>query len=245
MGRGSAPPSTTPTTDGIVAAVIQEGTRRGIDTRWLKDDVVALYQDLHRHPELSGQEHRTQRGVAEALAGTRADLHECAGTGLVAMLRNGPGPVVWLHFDTDALPLTEQTGLPYAGTERATLPDGQVVGVMHACGHDVHTAALVGCLRQLDRDRAGWRGTVVGSSSPPRRPAAVRWRCSTSWWPAPCPRRCAPTRCTPSTSPPPRSDGSCAGPASRRTRSTPSCSGSSRPRAPRAAAWPPNGMHRA
>jgi Metal-dependent amidase/aminoacylase/carboxypeptidase len=166
LGRGSAPPSTTPTTDGIVAAVIQEGTRRGIDTRWLKDDVVALYQDLHRHPELSGQEHRTQRGVAEALAGTRADLHECAGTGLVAMLRNGPGPVVWLHFDTDALPLTEQTGLPYAGTERATLPDGQVVGVMHACGHDVHTAALVGCLRQLDRDRAGWRGTVVGVFQP-------------------------------------------------------------------------------
>jgi amidohydrolase len=118
---------------------------------------LALYRDLHRHPELSGQEHRTQARITEALSGTGADVRPCGGTGLVAVLRNGPGPVVAMRADTDALPLTEDTGLPYASANP---------GVMHACGHDVHTASLVGAVQHLARDRSGWSGTLVGVFQP-------------------------------------------------------------------------------
>ena len=118
---------------------------------------LTLYRDLHRHPELSGQEHRTQARITEALSETGADVRPCGGTGLVAVLRNGPGPVVAMRADTDALPLTEDTGLPYASTNP---------GVMHACGHDVHTASLVGAVQRLARDRAGWSGTLVGIFQP-------------------------------------------------------------------------------
>jgi hippurate hydrolase len=121
------------------------------------DRALALYRDLHRHPELSGEEHRTRARVAEALATTGAELRPCGGTGLVAVLRNGPGPVVAMRADLDALPLTEDTGLPYAST---------TPGVMHACGHDVHTAALVGAVHHLARDRSRWSGTLVGIFQP-------------------------------------------------------------------------------
>jgi hippurate hydrolase len=121
------------------------------------EDALALYRDLHQHPELSGQEHRTQAQVAEALASTGAEVKTCGGTGLVAVLRNGPGPVVAMRADTDALPLTEDTGLPYASTN---------AGVMHACGHDVHTASLVGAMTELDLSRDSWSGTLVGIFQP-------------------------------------------------------------------------------
>jgi amidohydrolase len=120
-------------------------------------DALALYRDLHRHPELSGREHRTRARIAEALAATGAEVWPCGGTGLVAVLRNGPGPVVAMRADTDALPLTEDTGLPYAS---------ETPGVMHACGHDVHTASLVGALTHLDRARSTWTGTLVGIFQP-------------------------------------------------------------------------------
>lgn len=153
-------------TDMSVAMILARAAAQGIDPAPLLPDVVALYQDLHRHPELSGAEYRTQRAVAAALAGTGAEVHECADTGLVAVLRNGPGEVVWMRADTDALPLREATDLPYASEATAVLDGGEVVGVMHACGHDVHTAALVGALRYLDGAREGWRGTVVGVFQP-------------------------------------------------------------------------------
>jgi len=131
------------------------------------EESLALYRDLHEHPELSGQEHRTQRVVAEALAaGTTAEVRECGGTGLVAVLRNGGGPVVAMRADIDALPLLEDTGLPYASRATGTLPDGSTTPVMHACGHDVHTASLVGAMAQLDRERSTWSGTLVGVFQP-------------------------------------------------------------------------------
>ncbi|WP_435748114.1 amidohydrolase [Nocardioides sp. SYSU DS0663] len=120
-------------------------------------ECLALYRDLHQHPELSGEEHRTQAKIAEALAATDAEVSPCGGTGLVAVLRNGPGPIVAMRADTDALPLVEDTGLPYAST---------TPGVMHACGHDMHTASLVGALRHLDRDRGSWSGTLIGVFQP-------------------------------------------------------------------------------
>lgn len=127
---------------------------------------VDLYRDLHRHPELSMQEHRTQKVLGAALKCTSAAVRECAGTGLVAVLRNGPGPVIAMRADIDALPLAELTGLGYASQSVGTLPDGRQTPVMHACGHDVHASALVAALTQLDRRRDTWSGTLVAVFQP-------------------------------------------------------------------------------
>lgn len=106
--------------------------------------VEGFYVDLHKNPELSHAEHRTASGVAEWLTRTGYEVHKgVGGTGVVGVLRNGPGPTVMLRADMDALPLQEKTGLPYASTTRA-VDDGVEVPVMHACGHDAHTACLVG-----------------------------------------------------------------------------------------------------
>ena len=87
-------------------------------------------------------------------------------TGVVGVLRNGAGPVIGLRADMDALPVEEKTGLPYASTARGTDPDGHDVPVMHACGHDIHVAALLGAAEVLARLRAAWRGTVLAIFQP-------------------------------------------------------------------------------
>jgi len=148
------------------AAALARAAAGGVDVRPVLPAVTALYHHLHAHPELSGAEHATQQRVVEALAGTDVTVRACGGTGLVAVLRNGDGPVVALRGDTDALPIEEETGLPYASAATGVLADGTVVPVMHACGHDVHTAALVGALLHLDAHRDGWAGTVVGVFQP-------------------------------------------------------------------------------
>lgn len=126
-----------------------------------------LYRYLHAHPELSFQEHRTAQKVVEAIAPLGLEITPGVGrTGVVAVLRNGPGPVVWLRADFDALPVQERTGLPYASTARGTDADGHDVPVMHACGHDMHVAALVGSLRVLTQLRHSWSGTVVAVFQP-------------------------------------------------------------------------------
>ncbi|WP_028661091.1 amidohydrolase [Nocardioides insulae] len=118
---------------------------------------VALYMDLHRHPELSGAEERTAARLAGWL---REDGLEVAcgvgGHGVVGLLRNGPGPTVMLRAELDALPVAEQTGLPYASP----------TAVMHACGHDLHTAALAGATRLLAGVRDDWRGTLMVVGQP-------------------------------------------------------------------------------
>ncbi|MEU3712744.1 amidohydrolase [Streptomyces catenulae] len=117
------------------------------------DALVALYEDLHRHPELSFQETRTAAEVARRLTSWGYDVTTgIAGTGVTGVLRNGSGPVVLLRADMDALPVTEGTGLPYAST---------VPGVMHACGHDVHVSCLLGAADLLAAGRAHWSGTLV------------------------------------------------------------------------------------
>lgn len=121
----------------------------------------ANYRDLHAHPELSMQEHRTAGLVEERLAGLGLETFRCAGTGVVGVLRNGDGPVVAYRADTDALPVAEATGLPYASTATGTLPDGTEVPVMHACGHDAHTAVALAVAELLAEHRGGWAGTVV------------------------------------------------------------------------------------
>ncbi|MGF3057534.1 amidohydrolase [Microbacterium sp. YY-01] len=130
-------------------------------------DLEALYIDLHRHPELSFHETRTAAIVAQHLRELGFEvLEEVGRTGVVGVLRRpasgaSHGPVVWLRADMDALPVQEQTGLPYASTAVGINPEGITVPVMHACGHDMHVTALIGAAEQLARDDADWRGTIV------------------------------------------------------------------------------------
>ncbi|ETB53673.1 hypothetical protein O976_05360, partial [Mycobacterium avium subsp. paratuberculosis 10-8425] len=125
---------------------------------WQED----LYRDLHRHPELSHQEHRTAAAVAERLRGFGYDVHEgVGGTGVVGVLRNGTGPAVLLRADMDALPVREDTRLPYASAVTATDPHGDERPVMHACGHDVHVTCLLGAASLLAGAREHWRGSLV------------------------------------------------------------------------------------
>jgi hippurate hydrolase len=126
-----------------------------------------FYRDLHAHPELSFQEHRTAQKVLDALAPLGFEVTAGVGrTGVVAVCRNGSGPTVLLRADFDALPVAEKTGLAYASTARGLDANGKDVPVMHACGHDMHAAALVGSLRLLDALKDSWSGTVVAVFQP-------------------------------------------------------------------------------
>lgn len=125
-------------------------------------DLKDIYIDLHRHPELAGQEERTAGIVAADLTETGYEVIEhIGGHGVVGILRNNDGPVVWLRADMDALPVAENTGLDYASTAHAVDADGETVPVMHACGHDMHVTALIGAARDLAANRDDWSGTVV------------------------------------------------------------------------------------
>ena len=125
-------------------------------------DLAELYRDLHAHPELAFAEHRTAGLVANELRRLGYDTTEgIGGTGVVGQLTRGTGPVVLLRADMDALPVTEETGLPYASTVTAVTADGTETGVMHACGHDVHTTCLLGAARELAGDDTGWTGTLL------------------------------------------------------------------------------------
>jgi hippurate hydrolase len=129
--------------------------------------VLELYLRLHAAPELSGHEEQTATGLADALVGAGFDVTGgVGGHGVVGVLANGPGPTVLLRAELDALPVAEDTGLPYASTTVAPGPGGVDVPVMHACGHDAHVAALAGAAAALHGCRARWRGTVVVVGQP-------------------------------------------------------------------------------
>lgn len=127
----------------------------------------AIYQDLHRHPELSMQEVRTASIAADYVAGLGYEVTRNVGvTGVVAVLRNGDGPTVMLRADMDALPMAEATGLPYASTVKMTDEDGVEVSVAHSCGHDLHVTWLMGVARLMAEHRAAWRGTLLAVFQP-------------------------------------------------------------------------------
>ena len=133
----------------------------------LRAELADFYRDLHRHPELSLQEHRTAGKVAASLRAAGWEVtEEVGGTGVVGVLRNGTGPVVLLRADFDALPMEEKTGLPYASAARATDGAGHEGPVMHACGHDMHATCLVGAARMLAQSVGEWSGTVVAVFQP-------------------------------------------------------------------------------
>ena len=126
-------------------------------------DLAALYQDIHAHPELAFAEHRTAALVADRLRHLGYQTTTgVGGTGVVGVMANGDGPTVLLRADMDALPVREETGLPYASTASGTDGEGRDVPVMHACGHDVHVTCLLGAAAQLAAGSPpSWRGTLL------------------------------------------------------------------------------------
>ncbi len=125
-------------------------------------DAQAFYLDLHQHPELSSHETRTAAELAKRLRALGYDVTEnVGGTGVVAIMKNGPGPTVMLRTELDALPVEEKTGLPYASKVRAKDDSGRDVSVMHACGHDVHMASLFGTATIMARTKDTWHGTLM------------------------------------------------------------------------------------
>jgi hippurate hydrolase len=126
-----------------------------------------LYIDLHRNPELSLQEEKTAAKMARQLRDAGYTVTEkVGGHGVVGVLKNGTGPTVMLRTDMDALPVKEQTNLPYASTVTARDWSGNTVPVMHACGHDIHMASWVGAAILLAQAKKQWQGTLVFVGQP-------------------------------------------------------------------------------
>jgi amidohydrolase len=137
------------------------------------DDLEGLYKDIHSHPELSLQEKRTAGLAAERLKAAGFEVTDGVGkTGVVGLLENGDGPTVMLRADMDALPVREETGLPYASVVTATDADGNETPVMHACGHDMHVTWLAGATELLARAKDAWRGTLMAVFQPAEEVAA-------------------------------------------------------------------------
>lgn len=131
-----------------------------VDTAY--PNAYALYLDLHQHPELSGAETRTAAKLASELHSLGYTVSEhVGGTGVVAILKNGPGKTIMLRTELDALPVEEKTGLPYASKVHAKDPAGHDVAVGHMCGHDLHMSALVATGGIMARNRASWHGTLM------------------------------------------------------------------------------------
>jgi amidohydrolase len=125
-------------------------------------DIEALYIALHQHPELAFQEVQTAAKLAARVKALGFDVATGVGkTGIVAVMKNGPGPTVMLRTELDALPVAEKTGLPFASTVVAKNAAGETIPVMHACGHDLHMAAWAGTARLMAGHRDRWRGTLV------------------------------------------------------------------------------------
>ena len=137
--------------------------------------LLAIYTDIHAHPELSTQEQRTAALLAKELKAVGCEVTENVGKyenpeqkcyGVVGLLKNGDGPVVLVRTDLDALPVEEETGLPYASKVTAKNDKGDEVHVMHACGHDAHVSMLIGVARSLAKLKDQWHGTIVFVGQP-------------------------------------------------------------------------------
>jgi amidohydrolase len=137
--------------------------------------LVGIYKDIHSHPELSGQEGRTAGLVARELRAAGCQVTENVGKyenskfkayGVVGVMKNGDGPTVLVRTDMDALPVQEETGLPYASKVVAKNDEGKDVHVMHACGHDTHIAAFIGTARALEKLKDQWHGKIVFVAQP-------------------------------------------------------------------------------
>jgi amidohydrolase len=129
--------------------------------------LMELYREMHANPELSGQEVQSAARMAREARALGFDVTErVGGTGIVAVMRNGPGPTLMIRADMDGLPITEATGLPFASRVRVTTAEGVETGVMHGCGHDTHMTAWIGTARALVANRSRWSGTLVMIGQP-------------------------------------------------------------------------------
>ena len=137
--------------------------------------LLAIYKDIHSHPELSAHEEHTSTLIAKQLraAGCAVTEHfgiydkpELKGYGVIGIMKNGDGPTVLVRTDMDALPVEEETGLPYASKVTTRNDEGKDVHVMHACGHDAHIAAFIGTARALAKLKDQWHGTIVFVAQP-------------------------------------------------------------------------------
>src|ERR1044072_8056843 len=132
-------------------------------TAWQED----IYKDIHAHPELSFQETKTAALVASKLKDFGYEVVEGIGrTGVVGILRNGEGQTVLARADMDALPVRENTGLPYASTVTAVDDKGNTVSVAHACGHDAHVTCLLGGAQLLAQAKQSWKGNFIALFQP-------------------------------------------------------------------------------
>jgi hippurate hydrolase len=137
--------------------------------------LLTIYKDLHTHPELSTHEERSSGIVAKELKAAGCEVTEHVGKydipgrtcfGVIGVMKNGDGPVVAIRTDLDALPVHEETGLPYASTVTTKNDAGQDVSVMHACGHDIHMSTFIGTARALGKLKDKWHGTVIFIGQP-------------------------------------------------------------------------------
>jgi amidohydrolase len=137
--------------------------------------LLTIYKDIHAHPELSTQEERTSALVAKELKAAGCEVTDhlgkyetpgLTGYGVVGVMKNGEGPTVLIRTDMDALPVEEETGLPYASKVTAKNNEGKEVHVMHACGHDAHMAIFIGAARALAKLKDQWHGTIVFVGQP-------------------------------------------------------------------------------
>jgi hippurate hydrolase len=152
-----------------VAPAKGDGVRDAVANRLAADypALAKFYTDLHLHPELSLMEEKTSAKVAAELRAAGFEVTEkFGGYGVVGVLKNGPGPVLYYRTDMDALPVAEETGLPYASKDRVTNLSGQEVAVMHACGHDIHMTVFAGTARLLAALKDQWSGTLVFIGQP-------------------------------------------------------------------------------
>ncbi len=131
------------------------------------NSLESLYKHLHAHPELSLQEKQTAELLAKTLAKTGCQVSTgIGGHGIVGIMKNGPGPVVMIRTDMDALPLKENTGVDFASSQVTRLDSGKETALMHACGHDMHMAVWLGVARVLTKLKKEWSGTVVFVGQP-------------------------------------------------------------------------------
>jgi hippurate hydrolase len=154
---------------GILALQASAVGQRSVpaDVDAIYPDVETLYKDLHRNPELAFQETQTAAKLSARLKALGFEVTTGVGkTGVVGIMKNGAGPTVMLRTELDALPVAEKTGLAFASTVTTKNAAGQLVPVMHACGHDIHMSAWAGTARIMAEHKDRWRGTLMMVGQP-------------------------------------------------------------------------------
>ncbi len=159
---------------GLVVAfylvLVTQTIRAESPDAWVAGNIkplAKLYLHFHQNPELSFEEEKTAARLAKELEDLGAVVTQnVGGHGVVGIIENGDGPTVMIRTDLDALPVIEETNLPYASNVKVTDADGKTVGVMHACGHDVHMTTLVGTARYLAAHKDQWSGRVMFIGQP-------------------------------------------------------------------------------